>query len=152
MLSATLPFLPRVRRGRAVLSVARWRLEAQEPAALAAEFQQWRDRWGVPRQVYLAAGDHRLLLNLADRAHWSIIENELRRSGVAYLQEALPGLDSAWLPGSDNGRLLSWWSPSNSVGPPPRPPILRNNTPAHRGTTRDSIPTDYGCLEATGST
>ncbi len=115
--AATLPALPRVRVGRVVLAPARWRQRrAQAAAALrvddAASFtdalRDWRERWGAPRHVYLAAGDNRLLLDLDDPAQAGQLREELRRprGRDLVLHEALPGPDDAWLPGPD-GRYLS---------------------------------------------
>ena len=109
------PFLPRVQRGRAVLALARWRIDpadgelAAEPAGhFAAALAVWRARWRVPRRVYLAAGDNRLLLDLDDAEHVELLRDELRRSPEGrpvLLQEALPGPEHAWLPGPGGGHI-----------------------------------------------
>jgi len=66
------PFLPRVVRGRHVLSKARWRIESGElKAALAGPgegawgaFQALRERRGLPRFVTLTDADNSLLVDL----------------------------------------------------------------------------------------
>ncbi|WP_243286710.1 lantibiotic dehydratase [Geothrix terrae] len=71
------PFLPRVVRGRHVLSRARWRIRAEElKAALAASgegawgaFQILRERLGLPRFVTLTDADNSLRVDL-DRVLW----------------------------------------------------------------------------------
>jgi thiopeptide-type bacteriocin biosynthesis protein len=71
------PFLPRVTRGRHVLSKARWRIEAGElKAALAASragawgaFQALRDQRRLPRFVTLTDADNSLLVDL-DQVLW----------------------------------------------------------------------------------
>jgi thiopeptide-type bacteriocin biosynthesis protein len=100
------PFLPRIERGRIVLSLAQWRLDARLPTntteAFAAAFDQWREAWQVPRHVYLAAGDNRLLIDLDDAGHVAELRAEARRAqqiAPLVLQEALPGPGDAWLPG-----------------------------------------------------
>jgi thiopeptide-type bacteriocin biosynthesis protein len=120
------PFLPRVRVGRIVLRPASWQLgpwsagelgldrtrpgpsSTGEPADdFAARLSAWRRRWDVPREVYLAAGDNRLLLDLDHPAHADQLRADLRRRhGHACLDEALPGSGDAWLPGA-GGRYLS---------------------------------------------
>jgi thiopeptide-type bacteriocin biosynthesis protein len=104
-LAEALPFLPRVRAGRLVLRPARWRqprglalamLQPQDERQFAATLATWRRRRRVPRHVYLAAGDNRLLLDLDDPAQAA----QLRRvRGDLILEEALPGPDDAWLAG-----------------------------------------------------
>jgi thiopeptide-type bacteriocin biosynthesis protein len=104
------PVLPRVRYGRIVLRPAQWRrrraraaeeLAVRDPAAFAAALPAWRRRLRLPRRVYLAEGDNRLLLDLDDPAQAGLLAADLRRSlgGDLVLHEALPGPDDAWLPG-----------------------------------------------------
>jgi lantibiotic biosynthesis protein len=113
--AAAFPFLPRVQRGRIVLALARWRIDpaagelAPEPAdSFADALAAWRERWLVPRRVYLAIADNRLLLDLDDPEHVELLREELRglpEGHAGLLQEALPGPAEAWLPGADGGRI-----------------------------------------------
>ena len=74
---ADLPFLPRVTRGRHVLTLARWKLAASElQAALASApdgavgaFRALRARHGLPRFVRLSDADNQLLVDL-ELAPW----------------------------------------------------------------------------------
>jgi thiopeptide-type bacteriocin biosynthesis protein len=112
------PFLPRVRVGRIVLSLAQWRLDATarerafgkaEPAAFGAALARWRDTAQVPRYVYLSAGDNRLLLDLDDPTQAEQLRGEVRRAAegsAVLLQEVYPDLDQAWLRGP-GGRYAS---------------------------------------------
>jgi thiopeptide-type bacteriocin biosynthesis protein len=67
----TLPFLPRVRCGRAVLARARWRVTQEEIAILAEQrdagrylaVQRWRDERDIPRRVLLTDEDVELLID-----------------------------------------------------------------------------------------
>jgi lantibiotic biosynthesis protein len=108
--AASLPYLPRVRVGRVVLRVAEWRQRRSGVArALAVDderrfgdaLRRWRERWAIPRHVYLAAGDNRLLLDLDDVDHADLLRAEVGRDRTRYLvlQEALPGPADAWVPG-----------------------------------------------------
>ena len=64
--AASFPFLPRVRCGHIVLSLAQWRLRADSfPSGLndapsfRTELDTWRTRWDAPAALVVAAGDHR---------------------------------------------------------------------------------------------
>ncbi|MFN2484415.1 MAG: lantibiotic dehydratase [Candidatus Limnocylindria bacterium] len=107
--AAELAFLPRVQYGRVVVALAQWRIGATSGLDLAvADFQRalgdWRARWLVPRYVYLADIDQRLLLDLDDAEHGELLREELQRGPAAHgkvIQEALPGPADAWLTGPD---------------------------------------------------
>src|SRR5262249_31318890 len=105
-----LPVLPRVQVGRVVLSLARWRLDSRaceelvpdSPPAFSERLAAWRERWQVPRHVYLKLGDNRLLLDLEDQAQADELGREVRKlkdGGQVLLEEALPGPDGAWMRG-----------------------------------------------------
>ncbi|MFC0548458.1 lantibiotic dehydratase [Kutzneria chonburiensis] len=84
------PFLPRVQCGRIVLAPASWRLSSVDELA----------DWDLPRHVYLAQGDNRLLIDLHDP------EQVKQLSGKQIvLEEALPALEHAWLDGPTGGHL-----------------------------------------------
>jgi thiopeptide-type bacteriocin biosynthesis protein len=108
------PFLPRVQMGRAVLSVAQWRLDssartrafgrANTLARFGESLRLWRAEWQVPRYVYLCAGDNRLLLDLEKVSQQEHLWNDLkhaRESTVLLLQEMYPSFDGMWLRGPD---------------------------------------------------
>jgi len=109
--AAALPFLPRVQSGRVVLGLAQWRIDTElraselppEPtAAFRDALARWRERWTVPRHVYLSAADNRLLLDLDDAEQAEQLRQELGRlpaGGALILHEPLPGPGDAWLPG-----------------------------------------------------
>lgn len=83
------PFLPRVVRGKVVLRPAQWRVKELAPG--------WRERWRVPRHVYLAEDDNRLLLDLDHPLAVAELGKEVKSKGTAVLHEALPGLEGLWL-------------------------------------------------------
>ena len=115
--ATALPLLPRVRVGRVILRPAQWRqpsaklaraLGVDDAPSFFGSLQGWRAQWRVPRHVYLAAGDNRLLLDLDDPAQAGQLREELRhrhRTDLV-LQEALPAPGDAWLPGPA-GRYVS---------------------------------------------
>ncbi|WP_086820393.1 lantibiotic dehydratase [Allokutzneria sp. NRRL B-24872] len=101
------PFLPRVRRGRIVLSPARWRLSPNQFPEDGAEFAEalarWRAEWRVPRYVFLAVFDNRLALDLEHPLCAAELHAELARAKRAeqeqpiVLHELLPGFAETWL-------------------------------------------------------
>ena len=112
------PFLPRVRAGRVVLSVARWRITAatvkrqfrlDSTEAFRASLSRWRAEWNVPRHVYLAEADNRLVLDLENEMDSEDLRGELRqvsKNGAILLEEVYPDVADAWLPGS-SGRYVA---------------------------------------------
>ncbi|QKZ24948.1 lantibiotic dehydratase [Streptomyces chartreusis] len=100
----SLPFLPRVRYGRTVLSAARWLLHSDDlpgPTAPWARWhttvEQWQERRHVPQAVLLTEGDQRLPLDLSKSAHRAVLRSHLARAGRAVLTEHAPVGD--WLDG-----------------------------------------------------
>ena len=104
--ASSLPFLPRLRYRRTVLSPARWNLPATGLPPARASFGQWKHgiaRWRqqlrVPDAVYLGEADNLLRLNLDHDMHLTLLRAHLNRSGHATVSEA-PGLDAyGWLDG-----------------------------------------------------
>ncbi len=100
-----MPFLPRVRHGRVVLSPAQWQLSPCDLERAAGGFDvwldSWRAQWGVPRLVYLVSADNRLLLDLDDCSHRAQVREAMdrQRPHPLTVHEALPGPDDGWLPG-----------------------------------------------------
>ncbi|MEU3354622.1 lantibiotic dehydratase [Streptomyces sp. NPDC037389] len=89
-----LPYLPRIRRGRTVLALARWRPtdpalfdRATAPGDWERLFDAWRSRWRVPDRVESVSGDNRIALDLRRPFHRALLRDEwLRRPGCV-LQE-----------------------------------------------------------------
>lgn len=110
--AAAYPFLPRLETGRIVLAPAQWRItrtlrDAELPVD-GAGFRQrlagFRECWNVPRYVYLATGDNRLLLDLETPEQADELREALAKVGdlgAVLLHEALPGPDHAWVKGPD---------------------------------------------------
>jgi lantibiotic biosynthesis protein len=145
--ASAFPYLPRIQRGRIVLSLAQWRVTPRDLADAQASdategLADWRRTWCVPRHVYLAAGDNRLLLDLQDAASAALLRAELRRlpeHGSVVLQEGLPGPDEAWVPGVAGRYLLELVVPlarrGNVAGEPARSlgsPVRQPTAPANR--------------------
>ncbi|MEV6928117.1 lantibiotic dehydratase [Dactylosporangium sp. NPDC051485] len=122
----SLPFLPRLRRGRTILSPARWTLD---PAALPSRdtpWPQWRDAWyqqrqrhRLPRRVLIGDDDVQLRLDLDDQAHLAVLRSHLDRRARTVLTEA-PG-PAGWIGDRPAEILLTLTTPSRPAAPPPRP-------------------------------
>lgn len=98
-----LPFLPRIRRGRTVLSPACWNLSAADLPARGATWQEWthgwsgqRRRYRIPDRVHLREGDVRLRLDLDEPAHLALLRTHLDRAGDTILAEAPDHHDYGW--------------------------------------------------------
>jgi thiopeptide-type bacteriocin biosynthesis protein len=104
--ASVLPYLPRVRYRRAILSPARWLADPSGlPGRDAApgEWEQalaaWRTRRRVPRHVFLAGGDRRLRLDLDLAAHREVLRAHLDSAGHTVLSEAPDPAAHGWLGG-----------------------------------------------------
>lgn len=101
-----LPFLPRVRYRRTVLSPARWTLPARDLAAPGAPWPEWtkalaewRRRYLMPSTVHLWEADRRLELDLDEDAHCVVLRLHLDDVGEAMLTEAPAAQARGWLDG-----------------------------------------------------
>jgi thiopeptide-type bacteriocin biosynthesis protein len=98
-----LPYLPRLRHGRTILSAARWLVTATDlPAAAVAAtvwdeaFAAWRHRFGVPSSVVMCHSDLRLPIDLDQPVHLELLRARLDRSGRVELREAPAVNDRGW--------------------------------------------------------
>ncbi|MFJ3824954.1 lantibiotic dehydratase [Streptomyces nodosus] len=123
--SATaLPYLPRVRYGRTILSAARWRLDRTELPDRRASWEEWRraaDEWRtrrrVPDDVALTEGDQLLPLNLSEAAHFALLRAHLDTNESAALTEVEP--DAGWF----DGRAHEIIAPMTAAHPPQWPTV-----------------------------
>ncbi|MGW2652166.1 lantibiotic dehydratase [Streptomyces sp. NPDC001478] len=103
-----LAFQPRVRAGRSILSPATWRLAHAGLPAAGASTAEWemsfaslRERWRLPRNVYLERFDHRLRLDLDHPAHRVLLRSRMDRPhfGQLILTEGEPDDAYGWCGG-----------------------------------------------------
>jgi len=130
--ASSLPFLPRVRRGRSVLHPARWAVTSASLPVRTESWTAWRDAWQrlrdrarIPQYVLHGGDDVRLRLDLDENAHLALLRSHLDRNARAILTEA-PGA-SGWIGGRPAELLLTL----TSTPPGPRPPV-RPTRPANR--------------------
>ncbi|GAA3436951.1 lantibiotic dehydratase [Kutzneria kofuensis] len=102
--AARLPYLPRVRYRRTILSPARWLLAAADLPGRGATFTEWeaglnawRQQWRVPNWVAMVELDRRQPVDLSHRLHRLLLRNRLNRGGRLELREASGPEDNAWL-------------------------------------------------------
>ncbi|WND36431.1 lantibiotic dehydratase [Streptomyces sp. BB1-1-1] len=126
---ARLPFLPRVRYRRTILTQARWLLMADDlPGRKASTeewedaFTAWRDRLRVPMQVAIIEYDQRLPLDLSHPVHRRTLRAHLDNARRLELRE-VPDADAhGWI-----GRAHEIWlslgrlQPETADVPRPRP-------------------------------
>ncbi|PJE96957.1 lantibiotic dehydratase [Streptomyces carminius] len=102
-LAAGVPYLPRVRYRKAILSPARWRLSAADlpPDSFQPSWQDalsgWTRTWRCPNLVELRDDDRTLRLNLDESLHARLLHGHLRRHGNAELLEAADERDFGWI-------------------------------------------------------
>ncbi|MGW5677386.1 lantibiotic dehydratase [Streptomyces sp. NPDC003860] len=127
-----LPYLPRIRHGRTVLSSARWRLSAADLPEQSgrAGFRSWQARCGTPDDVFLGDSDQRLRLDLRRDDHRRLVRDELARSGHATLHEAPEATAYDWFDGRPHEITLAL---ASTRPPAPSPPAVctASNTDGH---------------------
>jgi thiopeptide-type bacteriocin biosynthesis protein len=112
--AASFPYLPRVRCGRIVLSLAQWRLRAEafshdldDPSSFRIALDAWRDRWDAPATLVLAVGDHRLPLDLTRAGDADELRRTLRSRDSVVVQESFPHSDHTWLTDTSGRRFAA---------------------------------------------
>ncbi|MGW1975334.1 lantibiotic dehydratase [Streptomyces sp. NPDC001889] len=143
--AARLPYLPRVRYRRTILTPARWLLDAQDLPDRTATVKEWdraldawRDRLRVPERVIMAEHDQRLLLDLTHSVHRHILRTHLNGAGRLVLREA-PDTDAhGWL-----GRAHEIWLSLHSTH--------RDDGDAERSALTSTVLVDRGELDLPGA-
>jgi thiopeptide-type bacteriocin biosynthesis protein len=139
--AAGLPYLPRVRYRRAILSPAMWQITSADHAAMTNQTGSWHDalgrwrrRWNCPDAVELH-DDHRCLrLGLTVDAHRAVLRAHLDKHGHAKLTEADSAAQTRWIGGHIHEIVMPFTRTT-----PPAPnlltgalPLVGNASPAHR--------------------
>jgi thiopeptide-type bacteriocin biosynthesis protein len=81
----TLPYTPRIRYRRTVLSPARWLISTTDLDPKAEQWDkvlhEWRQRWRVPARVIVCHGERRLPFDLDQAADRELLRTRLHRGG-----------------------------------------------------------------------
>jgi class I lanthipeptide synthase len=103
------PFLPRVRHGRLVLALARWRLSDDESVLLGsvrgseriAAVQELRERRRLPRFVTVGPSDGQLIVDLDNPVSVELMVEMITRAEETVLTELWPSPDGLRLRGPE---------------------------------------------------
>jgi thiopeptide-type bacteriocin biosynthesis protein len=102
-----LPYLPRIRYERTILSPARWLVDPVLSAGRLEwsdwlrKFEQWRTDWRLPDIVYAVRSDRRLRVDLRSELDLRLLYDDLRNQPSIVLQEEPAGgtHDFGWAQG-----------------------------------------------------
>lgn len=117
-----LPYVPRIRYRRTVLSAARWLLSgtdlAVRPGAHGGEeaLRSWRQGWRVPARVVLVHGELRLPVDLDNELDRALLDAHLARVGRVELHEDGHPEAQGWI-----GRPAELLIPMTAITPAARP-------------------------------
>ncbi len=117
-----LPYVPRIRYRRMVLSAARWILSDTDLFARPGPdygtdvLRAWRQRWQVPARVVLVHGELRQPLDLDQELDRALLRARLERAGRIELHEDGPPDGHGWI-----GRPAELLIPMTAIAPPARP-------------------------------
>ncbi|MFE0424687.1 lantibiotic dehydratase [Streptomyces sp. NPDC058953] len=137
--ASRLPYLPRIRYGRTVLSTARWRMTTPD----LTDGAPWRARYGVPETVCLGDSDQRLHLDLDTESHLQLVRDELDRAGHATVYEAPEPTAHGWFGGRAHEITLALASTQA-----PAPPSSAGSVNSSQGHLPGSSPWAYAKLYA----
>ncbi|MFE2097905.1 lantibiotic dehydratase [Streptomyces sp. NPDC059468] len=134
---ARLPFLPRVRYGRTILTQARWLLMADDLPGRKAPTEQWdnafdawRNRLRVPMQAAMIEYDQRLPLDLSHPVHRRVLRAHLDSTRRLELREVPDSDAHGWL-GRAHEVWLSLGRPQPETADVPRRPVTPDATGHH---------------------
>lgn len=137
-LATGLPFLPRLRHGRTILSPARWTLNARDLPDPTASWPTWaqaftrlRDRMMVPDAVHLGTGDQRLQVDLAEPAHLHLLRTELDRRSSITLVDAPDPTALQWIHGRAHEIVLPLANTETPLPGPARPTAIHTHRIEH---------------------
>jgi thiopeptide-type bacteriocin biosynthesis protein len=140
-----LPFRPRIRYGRTILTAARWRIRTDQLPDPTARHHEWtaalmvlRERLRLPDTVHIGTGDRRLRLNLDQPLDLALLRHHVdRSSSVITVAEAPTSGNHAWLDGRAHEIVIPL---ASTTLPAPSPTLLTHRAPL------PIIHPDYGQL------
>ncbi|MET7394259.1 lantibiotic dehydratase [Dactylosporangium sp. NPDC005572] len=139
-----LPFRPRLRYGRAILSPARWRINSADLPGPATTSAVWnagldalRDRLRLPSWIMVGTGDQRLRLDLDDPMSRALLRAHIdHANGPVVLAEAAAPQEYGWLSGRAHEVLLPLTADTPLAMPPA---VLRSRGPLRPNDPADTV-------------
>ncbi|WP_108987710.1 lantibiotic dehydratase [Streptomyces coelicoflavus] len=138
--ASALPYLPRVRHRRTVLTPARWQLSAADlPAgpcgpAWHKALDAWAATWRCPARVQLLDDDRSMNVDRTEPLHARLIHQHLRRNTHAVLAEAVNDDELGWLGHAHELTVpLATTRPQASHPNLTHAPVVTNQDLAHAG-------------------
>jgi class I lanthipeptide synthase len=134
------PFLPRVKRGNIVLSLARWKLSKETALELSqgrTPIEQWRQENQVPRFVFIAEFDHQLLIDFENPLAVETFLEHIRKQEETLLVEMFPTPDALPVHGPEGSFVHEIILPMVRTAPAHAMPEAASLTPA---TTESDVP------------
>jgi thiopeptide-type bacteriocin biosynthesis protein len=133
--AAQLPYLPRVRYQRTVLSPARWLVDpalrdaSVDVAQWSRRFERWRSEWALPDVVDVVSEDQRVRVDLRIAGEGLLLRDELGKPREVVLREAVDAGGSGWAHGHAVEIALPLRAPAR---PPARPQATVRGVPSAR--------------------
>ena len=98
-------FLPRVKYKKVILCAAQWVINLDllkatkktQLAQLKIQFDNWADKWNMPRYVFMTVGDKRILLDRKQAEHLHEISAEIQKGEGVKLVEKLGQDKGCWI-------------------------------------------------------
>lgn len=121
---AQLPFLPRLRYGRTIFSLARWLLpKALLSPSAATDLDEWMEKWHMPSLVKLTVGDHRLPIDMRSAVGLEILRDQANRTSrgaaTVHLQEFFPRPADCWLVDGNKNYTIEFVASAKVADPTP---------------------------------
>ncbi len=109
-----LPFFPRVRLKKTILSPAKWKVDlfqlgltAKDPLpAVEKKFNAWAEQWKMPRYIFIGDGDQKILMDREHPAHIQEIINQIKKDKTVVFIEKIGQIEGEWVQ-SQRGKHLS---------------------------------------------
>lgn len=102
---SNMPFLPRVKYKRLILSPAKWNVSLEKIGGLTKDslqtivekFQKWADQFQMVRYVFITEADNKLLIDRMNSNHLEILARQLKKTSLLQLTEKMGQEKGEWL-------------------------------------------------------
>jgi len=102
------PFMPRIKYNRSILSSAQWRVDLDQIEAsskdgedkIGEKLLKWAATWSLPRYVFIKQADNRILLDCQNTSHLHEIISVLKKNAEVKLVEKIGQEKGEWVTSS----------------------------------------------------